>query len=145
MKTNFQTKEEAQAQRKWVVVDATDQVVGRLASRVASILRGKTNPNYNPHNDTGDFVVVVNADKVQFSGDKLAKKVYYRHTGFTGGIKAETAGHLLQRKPEELIQKTVKGMLPKTSLGRAQFRKLKVYAGPEHPHEAQQPSAAEVK
>lgn len=144
MKTRFRTKEEALEARKWVVVDAADQVVGRVATRVASLLRGKDNPAYVPHNDSGDFVIVINADKVRFSGQKFGQKVYYRHTGYVGGIKAETAAELLERKPEEVLKRAVKGMLPKNSLGRAQLRKLKVFTGAEHGHQAQQPVAVEL-
>ena len=145
MKTYFQSNEEALAARKWVVVDAKDQVVGRLATRVASILRGKNNPAYCPHNDDGDFVVIVNAKQVQFTGRKISDKCYYRHTGYTGGIKQETAAQRLQRKPEDVIISAVKGMLPKNVLGRKQLKKLKVYSGPEHPHLAQCADSAEVK
>ena len=126
-------------ERNWVVVDAEGQVLGRLASRIALILRGKDKPIFTPHVDTGDFVVVVNADKVILSGNKLDEKVYYWHSGYPGGIKNIKAKDLLEKKPEELVRKAVKGMLPKNKLGRKIFNKLKVYAGPDHPHEAQQP------
>ncbi len=126
-------------ERNWVVVDAEGQVLGRLASRIALILRGKDKPIFTPHVDTGDFVVVVNADKVILSGNKLDEKVYYWHSGYPGGIKGIKAKDLLEKKPEELVRKAVKGMLPKNKLGRKIFNKLKVYAGPDHPHEAQQP------
>ncbi len=126
-------------ERNWVVVDAEGQVLGRLASRIALILRGKDKPIFTPHVDTGDFVVVVNADKVILSGNKLDEKVYYWHSGYPGGIKGIKAKDLLEKKPEELVRKAVKGMLPKNKLGRKIFDKLKVYAGPDHPHEAQQP------
>ncbi len=139
MKTSFRSKEEALSLRGWKIVDASDQVVGRLATQIAAALKGKNNPSYAPHNDSGDFVVVVNADKIKFTGNKLQGKKYYRHTGYIGGIKDETAEELLARKPEAVLKKAVKGMLPKNALGRAQFKKLKVYAGAEHPHEAQQP------
>lgn len=139
MSTKFLSKEQAELSRKWLVIDANDQVVGRLATRVASILKGKENPSYTPNQDTGDFVVVINADKAKFSGTKSSSKIYYKHSGFTGGISKETAGELLERKPEEVIKRAVKGMLPKTTLGRAQLKKLKVYSGAEHPHQAQQP------
>jgi len=125
--------------KQWHLVDATDQIVGRLASRIAMLLRGKTKPIFTPHCDTGDFVVVVNADKAVFTGRKLDQKIYYRHSGYMGGTKAATARQLMQSKPEEVLRKAVWGMLPKNSLGRRLLKKLKVYAGPEHPHQAQQP------
>lgn len=130
---------QSDVERNWVVVDAEGQVLGRLASRIALILRGKDKPIFTPHVDTGDFVVVVNADKVILSGNKLDEKVYYWHSGYPGGIKGIKAKDLLEKKPEELVRKAVKGMLPKNKLGRKIFNKLKVYAGPDHPHEAQQP------
>ncbi len=125
--------------RNWVVVDAEGQVLGRLASQVARILRGKDKPTFTPHVDTGDFVVVVNAEKVILTGNKLDDKVYYWHSGYPGGIRGIKARDLLEKKPEELVKKAVKGMLPRNRLGRAIYGKLKVYAGPDHPHEAQQP------
>lgn len=125
--------------RSWFVVDATDVPLGRLASRVAGVLKGKHRPTYTPHVDTGDFVVVINAEKVKLTGRKLTAKKWFHHSGYPGGIKAEAYGDLLQRRPEFVIEKAVKGMLPKTSLGRTCFRKLKVYAGPTHPHAAQKP------
>ncbi len=125
--------------RNWFVLDATDLSLGRLASRVASVLRGKHRPEFTAHSDVGDFVVVINAAKIKLTGDKLNGKVYYRHSGVPGGIKAETAGHLLERAPELMIERAVKGMLPKNSLGRRQGKKLKVYAGAVHPHAAQSP------
>ncbi len=128
-----------EVERNWVIVDADGQVLGRLASRIALILRGKDKPVFTPHVDTGDFVVVVNAEKVILSGKKLDEKVYYWHSGYPGGIKGIKAKDLLEKKPEELVRKAVKGMLPKNKLGRKIFGKLKVYAGPDHPHEAQQP------
>ncbi|MEE8319105.1 MAG: 50S ribosomal protein L13 [bacterium] len=137
MKTYSAKKSDVE--RNWVVVDAEGQVLGRLASRIALILRGKDKPIFTPHVDTGDFVVVVNADKVILSGNKLDEKVYYWHSGYPGGIKGIKAKDLLEKKPEELVRKAVKGMLPKNKLGRKIFNKLKVYAGPDHPHEAQQP------
>lgn len=137
MRTFFKTKESALAERKWVVVDAGGQVVGRLASRIASILRGKTKPDFTPHVDCGDFVVVVNADKVVFTGRKVEQKNYYRHSGYPGGVIVTPASELLQDKPERVIENAVKRMLPKTPLGRSQFGKLKVYAGANHPHRAQ--------
>ncbi len=127
--------------RHWYVVDAEGQSLGRLAARVASVLRGKHRPDYTPHADAGDFVIVINAEKVQLTGNKLLQKKLYRHSGYPGGLKSESYEHLLGRKPELAIEKAVKGMLPKTSLGRQCFRKLKVYAGSSHPHTAQQPQA----
>lgn len=125
--------------KKWHLVDARGQIVGRLASQIAMILRGKTKPQFTPHCDTGDFVVVVNADQVVFTGKKLDKKIYYRHSGYMGGLKSTTAKKLLQTKPEEVLRQAVWGMLPKNRLGRRLLKKLKIYAGPEHPHQAQQP------
>ncbi|HHO75393.1 MAG TPA: 50S ribosomal protein L13 [Deltaproteobacteria bacterium] len=125
--------------RNWVLVDATDKILGRLAADVASILRGKTKPEYTPHTDVGDFVVIVNAAKIKLTGNKLDKKMYYRHSGYIGGIKEQTAKQLLEKKPEEVIRHAIKGMLPKNSLGRGMYKKLKVYAGENHPHEAQMP------
>lgn len=125
--------------RQWYVVDAQGKVLGRLASRIAMVLRGKTKPVFTPHLDTGDFVVVVNAAQVRLTGRKLDQKFYYRHSGYPGGLKTTTARHLLQRKPEEVLRHAVRGMLPKNSLGRHLLKKLKVYAGGEHPHQAQQP------
>lgn len=123
----------------WYVVDAADQRLGRLATEIAMILRGKNKPEYTPHMDAGDFVVVVNAEKVVVTGKKSSQKLYRRHSGRPGGMKTETFEHLQGRIPERIIEKAVKGMLPKNNLGRQLFRKLKVYAGPEHPHSAQQP------
>ncbi|SMC18895.1 LSU ribosomal protein L13P [Desulfacinum hydrothermale DSM 13146] len=125
--------------RKWIVVDAEGQVLGRLASKIAMRLRGKHLPTFTPHVDTGDFVVVINADKVRLTGRKWDQKVYYRHSGYVGGLKATTAKKLNQDHPERLIEYAVKGMLPKNRLGRKLLKKLKVYKGTEHPHEAQQP------
>ena len=129
----------SEVERRWYVVDATDQPLGRLAARIATILRGKHKPIYTPHVDTGDFVIVVNAAKVKLTGKKLDKKFWYRHSGYPGGLKATPYRQLLQRRPEFVIEKAVRGMLPKTRLGRRMFRKLKVYAGPQHPHHAQKP------
>ena len=126
-------------EKKWYVVDAQQKVLGRLASEIAVRLRGKNKPNYSTFQDTGDFIVVVNADKIRLTGKKWSDKIYYRHTGFIGGIKSQTAQEVLEKKPEELIRMAVKGMLPKNTLGRAQLKKLKVYAGKDHPHTAQQP------
>ena len=140
MKTYFQTNEEALAKRKWVLINAENQIVGRLATKIASVLRGKENPAHSVHNDDGDFVVVINADKMKFSGNKAEQKVYYTHSGYTAGIRADVAGELLQEDPEAVIKRAVKGMLPKTTLGRQQLTKLKVYNGANHPHQAQQPT-----
>ncbi|MBW1989765.1 MAG: 50S ribosomal protein L13 [Deltaproteobacteria bacterium] len=129
----------ADNQQTWYVVDAEGMVLGRLASAVAARLRGKMNPLYSPHVDTGDWVVVVNADKVRLTGKKLDQKNYYRHSGYMGGLKTVTARELLAKKPEDLVRKAVRGMLPKNRLGRKLNKKLKVYAGPGHPHEAQTP------
>lgn len=134
-----------EVERKWYLVDATDKTLGRLATEVATLLRGKHKPEYTPHVDTGDFVVVINAEKVKLSGNKWQDKVYYRHSGYTGGLKATTAAEMLQKHPTRLIEYAVKGMLPKTRLGRRQGMKLKVYAGSEHPHSAQQPEVYELR
>jgi len=128
-------------ERQWYVVDAENQTLGRLASEVAQVLRGKNKPTYTPHLDTGDFVIVINADKVQVSGNKATQKLYRRHSGRPGGMKIESFAHLQARLPERIIEKAVKGMLPHNALGRQLFRKLKVYKGAEHPHGAQQPTA----
>ena len=125
--------------RKWYVVDATDMTLGRLASEVAKILRGKNKPEYTPHVDTGDSVIVINAEKVSVTGKKLDKKVYFRHSEYVGGTKETTLREMLDKKPEQVIELAVKGMLPKGPLGRQMFTKLHVYAGPEHKHEAQKP------
>jgi large subunit ribosomal protein L13 len=131
-------------QRQWHVVDASDVVLGRLASHVASLLRGKHKPIYAPHVDTGDFVIVVNARNVAISGNKLEQKRAYRHSGYPGGLRSVTYRDLLERHPERVVEKAVRGMLPKNSLGRKMFSKLKVYAGPEHPHQAQQPEPYQI-
>jgi large subunit ribosomal protein L13 len=137
--------DETKVDKKWYVVDAAGQVVGRLASDLANILRGKNKAIYTPHNDTGDFVVVVNADKVSFTGRKLEQKLYTRYSGFIGGLKQTKAKDVLAKKPREILMHAVKGMLPKNSLGRRQLKKLKVYAGSEHPHTAQKPEKLEIK
>lgn len=129
----------ADIERDWYVVDATDLTLGRLATQVASVLRGKHKPQYTPYEDVGDFVVVINAEKIQVTGRKLDQKMYYRHTGYPGGIKSISLRKQLQKHPERVIEHAVKGMLPRGPLGRRQFKKLKVYAGPEHPHQAQLP------
>lgn len=130
--------------REWHLVDATDKTLGRLASEVALRLRGKHKPTYTPHVDTGDHIVVVNAEKIRVTGNKLEDKVYHHHTGYIGNLKSEPLGQLMKRHPERAIERAVKGMLPKNKLGRAMYRKLHVYVGPEHPHSAQQPQALDV-
>lgn len=132
-------------ERKWYVVDAADQRLGRLASEVAMILRGKNKPTYTPHMDVGDFVVVINADKINVTGKKREQKLYRRHSGRPGGMKTETFSQLQARIPERIVEQAVKGMLPKNTLGRQLFTKLKVYAGSTHPHEAQKPEVLELK
>jgi len=134
-----------QVSRAWHLIDADGQILGRLASQVATILRGKHKPTFTPHVDTGDCVVVVNAAKIQLTGDKLNQKVYYRHSGYRGGLKATLARHLMEREPEEIIRKAVIGMLPKTPLGHAMLKKLHVYPGPKHPHQAQGPAARPLR
>ena len=131
--------------KKWYVVDASGKTLGRLSTVVADTLRGKRKPIYTPNIDTGDFVVVVNAEKVVVTGKKAEQKIYWRHSGYPGGIKGESYESLLARRPAEIVRKAVKGMLPHNKLGAAQLRKLKVYAGPDHPHEAQHPEVLEVK
>lgn len=131
--------------RQWHIVDAEGVILGRLASQVASILKGKHKPIYTPHLDTGDHVVVINADKIVLSGKKIEQKNYYRHSGYPGGLKVASAKKLMQEKPETIVIKAVKGMLPKNSLGRQMAKKLKVYTGNEHPHEAQTPQPLEIK
>lgn len=133
-----------EVEREWVLIDATDQVLGRVASVAAQILKGKHKPQYTPHVDTGDFVVVINADKIKVTGAKAADKVYYRHSGYVGGLKSETFAEAMEKHPERVIEHAVKGMLPKNTLGRAMGKKLKVYAGPEHPHAAQQPREIKI-
>jgi large subunit ribosomal protein L13 len=131
-------------ERNWLVVDASGKTLGRLATQIADTLRGKRKPEYTPHIDVGDFVIVVNAEKVAVSGRKREEKLYYRHSGYPGGLRSRTLAEMLERRPEEVIRRAVKGMLPRNRLGRAQLRKLKVYAGPEHPHAAQKPEPMEV-
>ena len=130
--------------RKWFIVDANGKTLGRLASTVATVLKGKTKPIYTTHVDTGDFVIIVNADKVHLTGKKLEQKVYYRHSGYPGGLKSVTAGKLMKTRPESVIEMAVEGMLPKTQLGKQMLTKLKVYAGEKHPHAAQQPVEMKV-
>jgi large subunit ribosomal protein L13 len=134
-----QSAKSADIVRTWYVVDAEELVLGRISTQIATVLRGKHKPIYTPHVDTGDFVIVLNADKIKLTGNKLSKKMYYHHSGFVGGIKSINAEKLLEKRPEDLIKKAVKGMLPKNKLGRQMFKKLKVYAGTDHPHSAQQP------
>ena len=142
MKT-FVAKEQ-EVDRKWYLVDAEDKILGRLATQIATRLRGKHKPIFTPHADTGDFIVVVNAEKVALSGKKWDKKIYYRHSGYIGGLKEISARKLLEKKPEDVLRFAVRGMLPKNSLGRRQLKKLKIYVGPENPHEAQQLEALEI-
>jgi large subunit ribosomal protein L13 len=132
-------------QKEWYVVDATDEILGRLASKVAMILRGKNKPNYTPHVDCGDYVIVINAEKVKLSGNKMTDKQYVRHTGYPGGQRTETPEALMARKPEAVIERAVKGMLPKSRLGSVLFNNLHVFAGDSHPHEAQQPKQLDLK
>src|ERR687896_2292543 len=142
MKTYVATP--ATRERHWLVVDASGRTLGRLATQIADALRGKRKPEYTPHCDVGDFVIVVNAEKVAVTGKKLEDKRYYRHSGYPGGLRSRTLAEMLDRQPEEVIRKAVKGMLPRNRLARAQLRKLKVYAGPDHPHAAQQPEPLEI-
>ena len=130
--------------REWYLVDADGQTLGRLATRLADLLRGKGKPQFTPHVDTGDFVVVVNAEKVAVTGNKLDSKIYYRHSGYPGGLRERTLREQLARRPEEVLRKAVKGMLPRNRLGRQQLTKLKIYAGADHPHEAQEPKQLEA-
>jgi large subunit ribosomal protein L13 len=142
MKTYVATP--ATRERNWLVVDATGKTLGRLATQIADTLRGKRKPQYTPHCDVGDFVIVVNAEKVSVTGNKRQEKRYYRHSGFPGGLRSRTFEEMIARRPEEVLRLAVKGMLPRNRLGRQQLRKLKIYAGPEHPHQAQQPAVMEV-
>jgi large subunit ribosomal protein L13 len=134
-----------EVERKWYVVDAEGQTLGRLATEIARILRGKNKPQYTPHVDTGDFVVVVNAEKVVVTGKKAEQKVYRRHSGYPGGLKETSYEQMMERRPTEILRRAVKGMMPKNRLARQQLRKLKIYAGPEHPHAAQNPQQYEVR
>src|SRR4030065_1265712 len=143
MKTLF--AKNSDVTRKWHVVDADGMVVGRLASRVASILRGKNKPIYTPHVDTGDYVIVLNAEKVRFTGNKLDQKKYYHHSGYPGGLKMKTAKDIMKKDPERIIMSAVRGMLPKNVLGKQQLRKLKVYKNNEHPHKSQNPEILNLK
>lgn len=128
-----------EVEREWLLIDATDQVLGRVAAKAAMLLKGKHKPQYTPHVDTGDFVIIINADKIRVTGKKATDKVYHHHTGHAGGLKSETFQEAMAKHPERVIEHAVKGMLPKTTLGRKQGMKLKVYAGPDHPHAAQKP------
>jgi len=128
-----------EVEREWLLIDATDLVLGRLSTEIAQILKGKRKPQYTPHVDTGDFVIVINAEKIRLTGNKAESKIYYSHSGYIGGLKEVTFARMLEKHPERIIEKAVKGMLPKNTLGRAMNRKLKVYAGPNHPHAAQKP------
>jgi large subunit ribosomal protein L13 len=142
MRTQFAKK--GDVEQKWYIVDAKDAVLGRLAVKIANRLRGKIKPQFTPHNDTGDFIIVINADKIKMTGKKLDNKVYYSHSGYPGGIKAETARERLDRRPEKVLFSAVWGMLPKGRLGRAMIKKLKIYKGSEHPHEAQKPEILSI-
>ena len=144
MRTFTPNQEQAQADRNWYIIDATDVVLGRLAAQTAALLRGKHKPTFAPHIDTGDFVIIINADKVALTGAKLEQKKAYRHSGFPGGLKSTSYTELMAKDPEKAVEKAVRGMLPKTRLGRAQIAKLKVYRGAEHPHAAQQPKPFEI-
>ena len=137
--TRTYTPKASEVSRSWVIIDATDVVLGRLASHAAVILRGKNKATFTPHMDMGDFVIIINAEKVALTGSKLDQKKAYRHSGYPGGLTAVTYSELLEKNPTRAVEKAIRGMLPKNSLGRAQLKKLKVYAGPEHPHSAQQP------
>jgi large subunit ribosomal protein L13 len=144
MRTTFMAKGQ-EVERKWLVVDAEGQTLGRLASEVAAILRGKHKPTFTPNVDTGDHVIIINADKIELTGNKLQKKIYYRHTQFAGGLKQRTAGEMKEKYPTQMLELAIKGMLPKNSLGRQMFTKLNVYTGSEHPHAAQKPEAYELR
>lgn len=144
MRTTYMAKP-LEVERKWYIVDAEGQTLGRLASEVASILRGKLKPEFTPHVDAGDFVVVINADKVKLTGKKLSDKIYYTHSLYPGGLKSKTAGEMLATRPDRMFELAVKGMLPKNRLGRQIFTKLKVYAGSEHPHAAQKPEVWQIR
>ncbi|MDA3128950.1 50S ribosomal protein L13 [Aliibacillus thermotolerans] len=144
MRTTYMAKPN-EVERKWYVIDAEGQTLGRLSSEVASILRGKHKPQYTPHVDTGDYVIVINAEKIQLTGNKLRDKKYYRHSQYGGGLKETPAAEMLQKKPERMIELAVKGMLPKGPLGRKQAKKLYVYSGSEHKHQAQQPEKYELR
>ena len=139
------TAKPGEVEQGWYVIDAQDKVLGRLATQIASRLRGKHKPQYTPHVDTGDFVVVINAEKIRVTGKKLDEKIYYRHSGYPGGLKHRTLREQLERRPTQVLRSAVKGMLPKNRLAARQLTKLKIYAGPEHPHDAQAPEPLEVR
>ncbi|WP_421572435.1 50S ribosomal protein L13 [Slackia exigua] len=143
MKTYYAKPQEVE--REWVLIDATDQVLGRVATKAATILKGKNKPQYTPHVDTGDFVIIINAEKIRVTGTKVTSKEYYRHSGHPGGLKKETFQEAMEKHPERVIEHAVKGMLPKNTLGRAMGMKLKVYAGAEHPHAAQKPREIKIE
>ena len=143
MRTTFMANDST-VERKWYVVDAEGQRLGRLASEVATLLRGKHKPTYTPHVDTGDHVIIINAEKIELTGNKLQDKMYYRHSGYPGGLKERNAQEMLEKQPERMLELAVKGMLPKGPLGRKMFKKLHVYSGPEHKHEAQKPEVYEL-
>jgi large subunit ribosomal protein L13 len=145
LKTYIAKEQEVLDSRKWYIVDAENQILGRMASQIASVLKGKHKAIYSPHQDAGDFVVVVNAEKIKVTGNKLRDKMYYRHSGYPGGQKAASLQQMLQKHPERVVELAVKRMLPKNSLGRKMFMKLKVYTGPDHPHKAQLPEQLELK
>jgi len=144
MKNKTYSPKVGDIERQWFVVDATDQVLGRLASKVAQVLRGKGKPIYAPHADVGDHVIVINAEKVKVTGRKAEQKLYYRHTGYPGGIRSTSYSEMMEKHPERIVQKAVRGMLPHNSLGRRMFKKLRVYAGSEHRHAAQKPVPLEL-
>lgn len=144
MKTYIASQKEIEANRRWFVVDASGQILGRMASRIASVLKGKTKAYYSPHQDAGDFVVVINAEKIRVTGNKLRDRMYRSHSGYPGGQKSLRMSRLMDKNPERVLELAVKRMLPKNSLGRKMIRKLKVYAGPDHPHTAQQPQPLEL-
>lgn len=144
MRTTYMAKA-SEIERKWYVIDAEGKTLGRLASEVASILRGKHKPTFTPHVDTGDHVILINAEKIELTGNKMANKVYYRHSGYVGGLKTRTAQEMREKFPERMLELAIKGMLPKGTLGRQMFKKLHVYAGAEHPHQAQQPETYELR
>lgn len=144
MRTTYMAKP-GEVERKWYIVDAQGQTLGRLASEVASIIRGKHKPQFTPHVDTGDFVIVINAEKIVLSGNKLQDKKYYSHSGYTGGLKVTSAQEMLNKRPERMLERAIHGMLPKNRLGNAMKLKLKVYAGSDHPHQAQQPEVWELR
>jgi len=144
LKTYIAKENDIEANRNWYVVDAGDKILGRLASRIAYVLRGKNKPYFSPHQDTGDFVIVVNAEKIKVTGNKMRDKVYHSHSGYPGGQKTINLSSMLQKHPERVVELAVKRMLPKNALGRKMFTKLKVYAGPDHPHKAQQPQTLEL-